>query len=85
MSIEAHRIATFRRTSQRFHLVQSESIQRGFCFIETRGWWDGRGRIELRVDGEFMQRWDTTDAWDIDIFNRLWQEALHQPTRRPLP
>jgi hypothetical protein len=85
MSIEAQRIATFRRTNARWHMVQSESIEKGFCFITTRGWHDGQERVELRVDGEFMSRWDTNDPWTIDIFNRLLSESMQNRVRRPLP
>lgn len=85
MSITAQRIATFRRTRNRWHLVQSETIDKGFCFITTRGWHDGQERIELRVDGEFMDRWDTSDPWTIDIFLRLWASSLATSQCRPLP
>ena len=79
------RVARFRRTRTRTHLVQGTDMQRGIVFVLTTGWWDGQDRIEMHWDGEVMDRWATTNPMDIDVFRRLVAQSLQRGPVRPLP
>lgn len=87
------RIATFRRSpSGRLHMTQRTEADRPdgvrgvWAFVQTEGWWDERDRLELRLDGEVLDRWTAdTDPMEIDIFRRMIKESLVTPIKRPLP